>query len=156
MVLQTGSRRLTNHVFSLDAKMSRRCQQMCVIGINNAEARLGRRRQVNGIRCAQKHSPRQLLKDVSDAQENFLALREPLERSRLDVRSDLAEQGRIGGGSDCAFAQFAMERSHHFCLAMGCRGHVVCRCERANRVGTGILVIQTDEIARIEVDHSIS
>src|SRR5215472_5016643 len=49
-----------------------------------------------------------------------------------------------------------MERSYHLCLAMDCRGHVVCRCERANRVGTWILVIKSDEIARIEVDHSIS
>jgi hypothetical protein len=47
--LGSGLRRLANHILSFEAEMSRR-GQMCVIRINDAETRLGRRRQVNGIR----------------------------------------------------------------------------------------------------------
>src|ERR1700730_7525804 len=89
--LGSGLRRLANHILSFEAEMSRRGQQMCVIRINDAETRLGRRRQVNGIRRAQKHSCRQLLIDVADSQEHFLILPKPLECACLDVRPQLGQ-----------------------------------------------------------------
>jgi hypothetical protein len=89
--LGSGLGRLANHILSFEAEMSRRSQQMCVIRINDAETRLGRRRQVNSIRRAQKHSCRQLLIDVADSQEHFLILSKPLECACLDVCPQLGQ-----------------------------------------------------------------
>ena len=66
-----------------------RRQQMRVIGIDHAEARLGSRSQVNGIGRAQKHRGWQILIDAPDAGEDLPILRQPLESSRLDMHRNL-------------------------------------------------------------------
>jgi hypothetical protein len=142
-----------NDVLPFETKMFGRSQQMPVIGIDHAESCLGSRSQMNGIGRAQKHGGRQFLINLPDARKNVVVLRQPTERSGFDVRPYLADNGGIGCLPDGPFAQLAMERSNHLGLAMGCACHVVGRCQCANRIGTPILVIKPDQIARVEVDH---
>lgn len=130
-----------------------RSQQMRVVGINNAKARLGRRRQMDGVGRTQKYGCRQFLIDLPDTRKNVPVLRQPMKRSGLDVRLYLGDKGAIGGGPDGPFPQFAMECGDHFGLAMDRARHVVGCCERANSLGARILVIKPDEVAGIEVDH---
>lgn len=77
------SNRLANYIPSFDAEILRCSQQMCVIRIYDTERKFGRRRQVNGIGCPQKHNRWQLLIDVPDSQENLAILRKPPESSRI-------------------------------------------------------------------------
>ena len=58
--------------------------------------------------------------------------------------------------SDRPFPQFAMERCHHFGLTMGSTSHMVCCRECPNCVCTSVLIVEPNEIARIEVDHNTS
>lgn len=134
--------------------MSRGSQEMPVIRIEETKACLGRGGQVNRIGRPQKHRTWKLPINVSKARQNFFALREPAESSGLDMRLYLADERGIRRRSNGPFPQLAMERSHHFRLPVRCTCEVVCRRERTNRVGAGILIVEPDEIARIEVDHS--
>jgi len=79
---------------SFDAEIFRCAQEMCVIGVNDAELRFCCRGQVNGVGCPEKHSRRQLLIDVPDSQENFAILRKPPEGSRFDMCPHLAHLRR--------------------------------------------------------------
>src|SRR5215467_12794265 len=72
------------------------------------------------------------------------------------MRATLTDQRRIRRRSDRPFAQLAMERRHHFRLPMGCRSYVVACGKQANRFSTGTLVIETDEVAGVEIDHEAS
>lgn len=134
--------------------MFRGSQEMPVIRIHDTEACFGRGGQVNRIGRPQKHRARELPINVSNAHEDFFALREPLESSGRDMRLYLADERGIRRRSNGPFPQLAMERGHHFRLPVRCTCQVVCRRERTNRVGAGILIIEPYEIARIEVDHS--
>src|SRR6516164_7101156 len=49
-----------------------------------------------------------------------------------------------------------MKRCHHFGLAVGCTCYMVCCCESPNGVCAGVLIIEPDKVARIEVDHNTS
>lgn len=134
--------------------MSRGSQEMPVIRIEDTEACLGRRGQVNRIGRPQKHRAWELPINVSNARQNFFALCEPLESSGLDMRLYLGDERGIRRRSNGPFPQLAMERGHHFRLPVRRTCQVVCRRERTNRVRAGILIVEPDEIARIEVDHS--
>src|SRR2546429_3572571 len=49
-----------------------------------------------------------------------------------------------------------MERCHHFGLAVGRACHMVCCRESPNGFCSGVLIIEPDKVARIEVDHNTS
>src|SRR5215467_10104403 len=49
-----------------------------------------------------------------------------------------------------------MKRRHHFHLPMCCRSYVVARGKYAYRFGTGVLVIEANEVAGVEIDHEAS
>lgn len=134
--------------------MFRCSQEMPVIRIDDTEACFGRGGQVSCIGRPQKHRVREVPINVSNARQNFFALREPPESSGLDMRPYLADERGIRRRSNGPFPQLAMERGHHFRLPVRCTCQVVCRRERTNRLGVGILIVEPDEIARIEVDHS--
>ena len=82
---------LRKDVPSLDAEMLGGSQQVRVIGIDDRETGLGRRSQVDGVRGAQEHTPRQLTIDISNAGEDLLVLGKPAERANLNVGLNLAE-----------------------------------------------------------------
>jgi hypothetical protein len=77
-----------------------RSQQMGVIGVHFAEARFGRRGQMDGIGCTQKHGCRQLPVNIPDARENVRALWDPMESAGFDVRLHLTDKRGVGGSSD--------------------------------------------------------
>jgi hypothetical protein len=76
---------LANDVLSLGAEMLGGSQLVSVIGIDDREAGLGCRSQVDGIGGAQEHTPRQFLINLSNAREDFSVMGKPAERSRLDM-----------------------------------------------------------------------
>src|SRR5207237_9134554 len=49
-----------------------------------------------------------------------------------------------------------MERCHHFGLSVGRACHMVCCRESPNGFCSGVLIIEPDKVARIEVDHNTS
>jgi len=82
---------LRKDVLSLDAEMLGGSQQVSVIGIDDREAGLGRRSQVDGIGGAQEHTLRQFSIDMANAVEDLLVLGKPAERASLNVGLNLAE-----------------------------------------------------------------
>ena len=82
---------LRKDVLSLDAEMLGGSQQVNVVGIDDREAGLGCRSQVDGIGGAQEHTPRQFSIDMSNASEDLLVLGKPAERASLNVGLNLAE-----------------------------------------------------------------
>src|SRR5215468_5291027 len=129
---------------------------MRIIRIHDAEARLGSRRQVNGVGAAKKDRWRQCLINAPDSGKDLPILSEPMERSRLHMRPYLVHQGRIGHRPDRPLTQLAMEGRHHFDLPMCRTCNVVCSRQGANLIRAGFLIIEADQIAGIEIDHGVS
>jgi hypothetical protein len=79
-----------------------------------------------------------------------------MKRSRFVVRAYLSKQRGIGSLRNRPFSQLAMKRRNHFSAAV-CRACHVVRCRQGTDfVGSRIVEIKPDEIARVEIDHTIS
>jgi hypothetical protein len=112
--------------------------------------------EVKRICSTKKYCCRKLGVNFGNSMINCRTSRKPLKGPGLVVSTHLSKQRSIGRLRNCPLPQLSMESRDHLGLSVRRASDVVRGSQRPNLFRSGIVVINSDEVARVEIDHTVS